>query len=71
MELDRLSGCYLIQSLLGFSGDVCVCVSVCICGSGLGVASSGSLCSDENGSSLSLPLLPCRVETARFIVYFG
>lgn len=30
-----------------------------------------SLDSDENGISLSLPLPPCRVETARFIVYFG
>lgn len=44
---------------------------MCVCGNGLGVDSSGSLCSDKNGSSLSLPLLPCRVETARFIVYFG
>lgn len=46
-------------------------IYVCVCGNGLGVDSSGSLCSDKNGSSLSLPLLPCRVETARFIVYFG
>lgn len=69
MELERLSGCSLMPCLLWFSGDMCVCV--CICGGGLGVVSSVSLCSDENGSSLSLPLLPCRVETARFIVYFG
>lgn len=44
---------------------------MCVVVVGGGFNSSGSLCSDENGSSLSLPLLPCRVETARFIVYFG